>query len=38
MFERKGGVFYWQGNETRQQGSLGTKDKHTAQKLLHTFI
>jgi integrase len=35
MFIRQGGMFYWQDNETRQQGSLGTKDKHAAQKLLH---
>jgi integrase len=35
MFQRQGGVFYWQDNETRQQGSLGTKDKHVALKLLH---
>jgi integrase len=35
MFERKGGVFYWQDNDTSQQGSFGTKHKHTALKLLH---
>ncbi len=35
MFQRQGGVFYWQNNETRQQGSLGTKEKHAALKLLH---
>jgi integrase len=35
MFQRQGGVYYWQDNETRQQGSLGTKDKHAADKLLH---
>ena len=35
MFQRQGGVFYWQDNQTRQQGSLGTKDKHAAEKLLH---
>jgi len=35
MFKRQGGVFYWQDNETRQQGSLGTKDKRVAMKLLH---
>jgi len=26
MFIRQGGMFYWQDRETRQQGSLGTKD------------
>src|ERR1700677_3307398 len=35
MFQRRGGVFYWQDNETRQQGSLGTKDEYAARKLLH---
>jgi integrase len=35
MFQRQGGVFYWQDNETKQQGSLGTKDKRSALKLLH---
>ncbi len=35
MFQRQGGVFYWQDNQTKQQGSLGTKDKHVALKLLH---
>src|SRR5882762_8011483 len=35
MFIRQGGMFYWQDNETRQQGSLGTKEKHAAAKLLH---
>ena len=35
MFQRQGGVFYWQDNQTKQQGSLGTKEKRTAQKLLH---
>jgi integrase len=28
-------MFYWQDRETRQQGSLGTKDEHAALKLLH---
>jgi integrase len=35
LFQRQGGVFYWQDNETKQQGSLGTKDKRSALKLLH---
>ncbi len=35
MFIRQGGMFYWQDNQTKQQGSLGTKDKHAALKLLH---
>jgi hypothetical protein len=35
MFQRQGGVFYWQDSQTKQQGSLGTKDKRTAEKLLH---
>src|ERR1700733_10709717 len=35
MFIRQGGMFYWQDRETRQQGSLGTKDEHAALKLLY---
>ena len=35
MFQRQGGVFYWQDNQTKQQGSLFTKDRHAAEKLLH---
>jgi hypothetical protein len=35
MFQRQGGVFYWQDNQTKQQGNLGIKDKHAALKLLH---
>ena len=34
MFQRHGGVYYWQDNETKQQGSLGTKDPRAAEKLL----
>lgn len=35
MFQRNGGVFYWQDTQTGRQGSLGTKDPHAAGKLLH---
>src|SRR5271168_3983380 len=35
MFIREGGMYYWQDRETRQQGSLETKDEHAAHKLLH---
>ena len=35
MFRRQGGVYYWQDNQTKQQGSLGAKDKHAAQRLLN---
>ena len=35
MFRRQGGVYYWQDNQTKRQGSLGTKDKHAAQRLLN---
>lgn len=35
MFRRRGNVFYWQDRETNEQGSLFTKDKHAAQKLLN---
>ena len=35
MFRRQGGVYYWQDNQTKQQGSLGAKDQHAAQRLLN---
>ena len=35
LFQRANGVFYWQDNESGQQGSLRTKDRKAAQKLLH---
>ena len=35
MFQRNGGVFYWQDTQTGRQGSLGTKDEHAAAKLLY---
>jgi hypothetical protein len=35
LFQRANGVFYWQDNESGKQGSLRTKDRKAAQKLLH---
>ena len=35
LFQRANGVFYWQDNESAKQGSLRTKDRRAAEKLLH---
>jgi len=35
LFQRANGVFYFQDNESGQQRSLRTKDRRTAEKLLH---
>ena len=35
LFQRANGVFYWQDNESGKQGSLRTKDRKAAEKLLH---
>ena len=35
LFQRANGVFSWQDNESGKQGSLRTKDRKAAQKLLH---
>ena len=35
LFQRAKGVFYWQDNESGKQGSLPTKDRRAAEKLLH---
>jgi hypothetical protein len=35
LFRRASGVFYWQDNESSKQGSLRTKDRKAAAKLLH---
>jgi hypothetical protein len=35
LFQRANGVFYWQDNESSKQGSLRTKDRKAAEKLLH---
>ncbi len=32
---RRGRIFYWQDNQTGKQGTLRTKDRHIATKLLH---
>ena len=35
LFQRAKGVFYWQDNESAKQGSLRTKNRRSAEKLLH---
>jgi hypothetical protein len=35
LFQRANGVFSWQDNDSAKQGSLRTKDRRTAEKLLH---
>ena len=35
LFQRANGVFYWQDNESAKQGSIRTKDRRSAEKLLH---
>jgi hypothetical protein len=35
LFQRANGVFYWQDNESCRQGSLRTRERKTAEKLLH---
>jgi len=34
LFQRTGGVFYWQENGTTKQGSLRTKDRAEGERLL----
>jgi hypothetical protein len=35
LFQRANGVFSWQDNDSAKQGSLHTKDRRAAEKLLH---
>ncbi len=35
LYRRSNGIFYWQENESCEQGSLRTKDRKVAEKLLH---
>jgi hypothetical protein len=35
LFRRTNGIYYWQDNTSRRQGSLRTKDRVEAEKLLH---
>jgi hypothetical protein len=35
LFQRANRVFYWQDNKSAKQGSLHTKDRKVAEKLLH---
>ncbi len=36
LYQRANGVFYWQDQESSKQGSLKTKDRAIAEKLLHS--
>jgi len=36
LYQRSNGVFYWQDQESSKQGSLKTKDRQVAEKLLHS--
>lgn len=37
MYRRSNGAFYWQENGTKKQGSLKTKEKRDAVRLLHAM-
>src|SRR5439155_12125633 len=37
LYRRRSGVFYWQENHSRKQGSLKTRDRHDAERLLHAM-
>lgn len=36
LYQRANGVFYWQDQESAKQGSLKTRDREVAEKLLHS--
>ncbi len=36
LYQRANGVFYWQDQESSKQGSLKTRDRAVAEKLLHS--
>jgi len=37
LYRWRSGVFYWQENHSRKQGSLKTRDRHDAERLLHAM-
>jgi hypothetical protein len=37
LYRRRNGIFYWQENHSRKQGSLKTRDRHDAERLLHAM-
>ena len=37
LYRRCNGVFYWQANDSKKQGSLGTTDRRDAQRLLNAM-
>jgi hypothetical protein len=37
LYRRHNGVFYWQDNDSKKQGTLRTTDKREAEGLLHAM-
>ena len=37
LYRRHNGIFYWQDNKSRKQGSLKTSDRHDADRLLNAM-
>jgi len=37
LFRRRNGIFYWQANDSRKQGTLRTGDRHEAERLLNAM-
>jgi hypothetical protein len=37
LYRRHNGVFYWQDNSSKKQGSLRTTDRHEAERLLNAM-
>src|SRR5206468_10076989 len=37
LYRWRSGVFYWQENHSRKQGSLKTRDRHEAERLLNAM-
>ena len=37
MFRRRNGVFYWQANDSKKQGTLRTSDRREAERLLNAM-
>jgi hypothetical protein len=37
LYRRRKGIFYWQENGSKNQGTLRTRDKRAAEKILHAM-
>ena len=37
LFRRRNGVFYWQANDSKKQGTLRTSDRREAERLLNAM-